>query len=296
MAIGFDPFRPSSPAARSLRVTPAVRVLDWVCPGHDHGRVEEAARNVIAFVRAGGFRKRVGSRDVAADPSSAIFFSRGEQYRVDHHAGCGDRCLIVVVGQDQLDEVVGRRDRRSGRFFPADRATMSGQAALLLRRLAGIAETGDPLDVEETALLLAAEALSGSEGREEYGSNATEAARRREVERARVAMAARLKEPLSLSEIARETSYSPWHLARVFREVTGRTLHQHLNRLRLLRGLDLVGSGASLSAVAFAVGFSSHSHFTAAFRREFGCPPSRLAASIDAKAGKEGLDTARGGW
>jgi AraC-like DNA-binding protein len=270
-----------------------VQILDWVCPGVDHGGVEAAERNVIAFVRSGAFRKRVGSREIAADPSSAIFFSRGEEYRVDHREGCGDRCLILVVATEHLNEIAGRRDRGARNFFPADRATLSVRGALLVRRLVGIAAMGDPLEVEEVGLLLAGEAIAGSERSEPYGWCGTEAARRREVERARIAMAARLGESLSLSEIARETAYSPWHLARVFRDLTGRSLHQHRSRLRLLRALDLLGEGVSLSRIALQVGFSSHSHFTAAFRREFGAPPSRVLAALGVKEGRMGLDTAR---
>lgn len=280
--------------ARPLRATPAVQILDWVCPGVDRGGVEAAERNAIAFVRWGAFRKRVGSREIAADASSAIFFPRGEEYRVDHPAGCGDRCLILVVAGEHLDEIAGRRGRSARTLFPADRAALSDRGALLVRRIVGIAAQGDSLEVEEVGLRLAGEAIAGAERSEPYGSSGTEAARRREVERARIAMAARLEEPLSLAEIARETAYSPWHLARVFRELTGRSLHQHRTRLRLLRALDLLGEGGSLSRIALQVGFSSHSHFSAAFRREFGAPPSRLPAAPGTQGGRTGLDSARG--
>jgi AraC family transcriptional regulator len=53
------------------------------------------------------------------------------------------------------------------------------------------------------------------------------------------------------------------------------TLHQYLNRLRLRIGLErLAQCSAGLSEIAFALGFSSHGHFTTAFRGEFGLPPS----------------------
>ena len=53
------------------------------------------------------------------------------------------------------------------------------------------------------------------------------------------------------------------------------TLHRTLMRLRLRDGLErLLDSDESLSTIAHEVGFSSHSHFTDAFRAEFGCAPS----------------------
>jgi len=274
------------PVQRVLRNVGSIRVVDWECPGHDHGRVEWAARNEIAFVRSGAFLKRVGAREVTADPGTAIFFSRGEEYRIGHHRACGDRCVILVLPPAQLEEMVGRPNAAARPFFPSDRAALSRRAVLLLRHLTLIAPGGDPLEVEETALRLAGEAIARAEGCRPGGLSATEGARRREVEKARAAIAARSGEPLGLAEIARETAYSPWHLARVFREVTGRTLHQHLTRVRLLRALDLLGSGFGLSRIALDAGFSSHSHFSAAFRREFGAPPSRiLSTPMEARGG-----------
>jgi AraC-like DNA-binding protein len=267
---------PPVTTVRALCVTPIVRVFDWICAGHDHGRAEAASRDEIVYVRSGAFRKRVGSREISADPAAAVFFARDEEYRIDHPEGCGDRCLIVAVDPGELDEIAGRRRRGQGAFGGALRATLSTTAALLLHRLVVVARPADTLAVEEAAVELVGETLAGREACEPYGWRGTEAAHRREVERARLVMAARLGEPLMLSEIARETAYSPWHLARVFRALTGMTLHRHLTRLRLLRALDLLDDGASLATIAFAVGFSSHSHFTAAFRREFGLPPGRL--------------------
>ncbi len=76
-----------------------------------------------------------------------------------------------------------------------------------------------------------------------------------------------------------------YHLSRVFRRQVGLPLHRHLNRLRLRAALErLVDSRERLIEIAFDLGFSSHGHFTAAFHREFGIPPSvfrrRLSTSL----------------
>ena len=48
-------------------------------------------------------------------------------------------------------------------------------------------------------------------------------------------------------------------------------IHRYLNRLRLRTALEYLGdSMADLSDTALSLGFSSHSHFTESFRREFG--------------------------
>ena len=53
------------------------------------------------------------------------------------------------------------------------------------------------------------------------------------------------------------------------------SLYRTVVRLRLREGLErLLDEPGQVAAIALAVGFASHSHFTDAFRAEFGCPPS----------------------
>ena len=88
-------------------------------------------------------------------------------------------------------------------------------------------------------------------------------------------LASRFAEPLTLSEIGKEVACSPYHLARLFRREVGLPLHGYLNRLRLRAALErLTDGGARLIDIALDLGFSSHGHFTDAFRREFGLSPS----------------------
>ena len=52
-------------------------------------------------------------------------------------------------------------------------------------------------------------------------------------------------------------------------------VHRYLTLLRLRASLDrLAGGENNLTALALELGFSSHSHFADAFRREFGRTPS----------------------
>ena len=51
-------------------------------------------------------------------------------------------------------------------------------------------------------------------------------------------------------------------------------IHRYLNRLRLREALEPITEGeVGLSELALGLGFSSHSHFTASFRKEFGISP-----------------------
>jgi AraC family transcriptional regulator len=84
-----------------------------------------------------------------------------------------------------------------------------------------------------------------------------------------------------MGEIAEAIGVSRFHLSRVFRTCTGFSLHGYRNQLRLRAALErLVDPQAALPALAGELGFSSHSHFTAAFKESFGVAPSSLRGRV----------------
>ena len=97
------------------------------------------------------------------------------------------------------------------------------------------------------------------------------------VEDAKAVLSARYAEHLTLDELGRAVNVSPFHLARAFRRHTGYTLHEYRTHLRLRAVVERLDLGSDdLAVIAREVGFSSHSHLTATFRRTFGVPPSAL--------------------
>jgi AraC-like DNA-binding protein len=67
----------------------------------------------------------------------------------------------------------------------------------------------------------------------------------------------------------------------VFRHKVGCSLHAYRHQLRVRSAADQVLGGADdLTHVVLDVGFSSHSHLTAAFRAAFGVPPSRAGTPV----------------
>jgi AraC-like DNA-binding protein len=82
-----------------------------------------------------------------------------------------------------------------------------------------------------------------------------------------------------LDDLAGTLYTSPYHLARLFRAATGFSVHGYLVQLRLRLGLDrLDGRSEEIGEVGRVLGFGTHSHFTASFRRAFGLTPSALLA------------------
>jgi len=85
-----------------------------------------------------------------------------------------------------------------------------------------------------------------------------------------------LRRVWTLAELGAAVHYSPYFLARTFHRHTGYPIARYRRLLCLRQSLPRVlRTGADLSRIAAEHGFSSHSHYTRAFRAAFGCTPSQ---------------------
>jgi len=99
---------------------------------------------------------------------------------------------------------------------------------------------------------------------------------------AQVLIAACYAERVTLEGLASRLDVSPFRLCRAFRAATGTTLHRHLTDLRLVAALERLPEYRDrLTTLAFDLGFSSHSHFTHAFREYYGKAPATIARRLD---------------
>ena len=150
----------------------------------------------------------------------------------------------------------------------------------LVQRLESVeTEPLEPLWADVTALQLVADVLESAfvhrgvaRKPKKAGTDSDHADR---TEAAKLYLAERMSERVTLDDVARAVHASPFHLARIFQQQTGVPVHRYLTQLRLRASLERLADGASdITQIALELGFSSHSHFTDAFRREFGHPPS----------------------
>lgn len=79
---------------------------------------------------------------------------------------------------------------------------------------------------------------------------------------------------VTIEKLAKSVSVSPFHLSRIFKSSTGYTINEYLKRVRLGQAQSmLVYSDMSVTDIAYAVGYGSHSYFTQLFRKQFGVSP-----------------------
>ena len=95
-------------------------------------------------------------------------------------------------------------------------------------------------------------------------------------------MAAAPADKWNVARLASVANLSPFHLCHVFREMVGTSIYDYVLHERLARTLDAVLDGDDLTAIALDAGFASHSHFTARFKRFFGCTPAALRRAATA--------------
>ena len=270
-----------------VHTCPSVRVLDYCCAGHGRGQgpEEEVGAYEVVLPREGIFIRHVRGESIVADPNHALFFNSGESYRVSHPVSGGDRCTVLSFATSQIEDCLLHLDPHalsSGtRLFRSTHTPTSPALDLLHRQLLRIAEsTDESLAVEEIAIDLLAGLINASMHApvSEYrvSQRATTTQRHNDLIMAvREELARRLGDKLDLRDIASAVHVSPFHLCRVFRSRTGISLSGYHRRLRLRTALQRILDGEDdLTQLAISLGFSHHSHFTNAFSREFGIPPS----------------------
>lgn len=264
-------------SARPLLVGRELFVGEWRCPGGVLDGADEVTRHVeLGLQREGAHLRAIGRERRLVDVTTATLNAVGDEYRMRVPERCPQRATAIVLRGTLAEELV---PRLSARFAP-----ISADAALLHGRLL---QAPDRLAVEELALTLLGRVLADA-GRRCEPAPEPSPARRALAEQVQHLLATRYAERLTIESLAAACGSSPFHLSRVFTALTGQTIHRQLTRIRLRMALfRLWGSAGRLTELAIEVGFSSHSHFTDAFRREFGCAPSAL--SLDSAAVRQKL-------
>jgi AraC-like DNA-binding protein len=267
---------------RTLLQTPLIEVRDVLCAGtcRHKGDVERSDRTTLAFPYRGTYVRHVGDEEVVADASQVLFFHAGEDYRVSHPNPGGDATLSLTVDEALLREIAPPALLRSTEplRFRELRLRIDPRAQVLVAMLRHALHTGiaEPLEGESLALTLVHRALAPRTTHAAASSHG----RQRLVDRAKLVLARDLARRWTLAEVAAEVGVSAVYLTQSFREVEGVPLYRYQLRLRLARALDLLGEVDDLTALGLHLGFSSHSHFTAAFQQAYGRTPSEFRQAV----------------
>ena len=259
----------------------SVALRDVVCRGEcTHASAEECAElTYLVFPYRGVYVRHLGGDDAVAEANQVVFFNAGEGYRVSHPVVGGDACLSLWVSEPVVRELAPKAQLREGAplGFRRQRLRIDARAQALVALLRhGLRRNAvDTLQAETLVLTLVRRSL----GERTSHAAAASSGRQKLVDRAKLALSTDLGRRWTLAEIADEVGVSPVYLTQVFQQVEAMPLYRYQLRLRLARALDLLGQYDDLTALGLDLGFSSHSHFTAAFRQTYGRTPAEFQRS-----------------
>ena len=277
-----------------LYKSPALAITTWKCHCGQSGLSDEKveAEYVISFVHEGVFVLHSEGRSEVIDRTTVVLFNPDAPFRSSHPFGCSDHGSTVVVRRDVLLDVMSHYDpaarERPAALFPTPFGPDLSQTYVRHRLIVQGLIQGvppDPLALETFVLEIlgtVAKSCSPPGAAKRGAAFESSRARRRYVHDAQLLLHERFRERFRLEEIARELYVSPFHLCRLFKQETGIPMHRYVNRLRLREALEQLTEGADLTQLALSLGFAGHSHFTTAFRKEFGVPPSEVRRQASA--------------
>jgi AraC-like DNA-binding protein len=257
-------------------------VRDVVCGGGcRHKSPEECAQSThLVFPYRGVFVRHLGTSEAVAEPNQVLIFNPLEGYRISHPVGGGDACLSLSIGEDWLRELVPGKSLLPGAVLAFGKQHLGidprAQALMATLRYSLHKKLAEPLEGETLALTLLRRVL----GERKVKPARASAGRRKLVERTKLLLSTDLARRWSLADIGTEIGVSPVYLTQVFQQLEGTPLSRYQLRLRLARALELLSTSPDLAALSMDLGFSSHSHFSAAFRQAYGRTPAQFQRSL----------------
>jgi AraC family transcriptional regulator len=266
---------------QSLLKSSTVAIWDTCCKGscRQHSAEEFTTNTEIIFPYRGVYVRHLGLDQAVAEANQVLFFNAMEGYKVSHPVPGGDASLTLAIDESQLHELAPPALLKPGSAlaFRSQRLRIDArtQALVALLRHSLRQRIAEPMEAETLAFTLVQRSLGPRTTRtagSTYG-------RQRLVDRVKLVLASDLARRWTLAEISARVQGSPVYLTQVFQQVEGMPLYRYQLRLRLARALDLLGQYDDLTSLALELGFSSHSHFTAAFRQHYGRTPSEFKQS-----------------
>ena len=89
-----------------------------------------------------------------------------------------------------------------------------------------------------------------------------------------------ISEDITISDLAKHVSFSPWYVRKIFLKHVGMTPAVYIRRLKLSKSaLRLRDESCQILDIAMDMGFGSVDGYQRAFRREFGCNPKEYSTS-----------------
>lgn len=274
------------------------QITTWACDGIHltedycefepfpwHGGLNEQCG--IGLVRRGAYRRRSRGVEALVDPNVGFLrFNNEEVEQAQFARGLREVTFVTIdpaLANGLLDAPVAEFA-----FTVMPEIELNHQRLLIGQR-----RGADDLTMQALALDLVTRAASQRYDNVRSYSRRSTARSRRELVSDACEVLHLARQDISLVDLADAVGCSPFHLSRVFGEITGMTIPQYRRQLRVHEAVTQIAAGATdLAAIAATVGFADHSHMTRSIVAQFGATPSRLRELLRAPVAAIPLRTA----
>ena len=236
----------------------------------------------IVYIRRGNFQFKVFRRDLDVFHGLFLVNKPGFEYRVGHVHEMPDECTIFSLPADRVHLLTEQAREYAWFFANPDLTSLlipaTPETEYLHHRVFQLLHTPrvPRLWTESLMSELLLRVLSTDE--RHRPAPLTERQKRHHlpvIEAIKDFFHLHYTEDLSLPDLAAVSHMSPFHFNRLFRKMTAQTPYQYLLRVRLEEAqLRLRHTSMPVTEVAFATGFNSLEHFSAAYKKAFGRSPA----------------------
>jgi len=229
-----------------------------------------ACRVVLTYLGAAHWQ--IGRSETVIDPNRTLLLQAGQEFS-DRQAGIniGRASVVMTPDPEVLEEICGSLGIKRDTVFNKISAPATMQLRLLTHKLIGLAGQARDMLLMNDELMIAALSESLAPAAKIKGPPPPLI-----IERVKALLHSLDADRLKLSDIAAQIGATPAYLTRAFQQAEGVPLYRYHRRLRLARALVELRYCEDITTLAFTLGFSSHSHFSAAFRAAFGLTPSEF--------------------
>jgi AraC family transcriptional regulator len=241
---------------------------------HRDPALELAAESSVNRVERGSFAVEIGRQRWVLGPGHLFLNYPGLVYRCWHQDLVPSDVCVTIAFTPSADlpeeKAAFERMARTQPILPP-----SNRMSYLFLQVAR--STPEPMAAEEAAISVMAEVVSQPvPARRPYRDQQLSWYADR-VDAVRRHLDQHFGAEQKLAWLARSVGMSPFHFARIFRELVGVPPHSYLRRIRLQQAARGLGEGASVTEACFASGFQNLSHFSRQFYRHFGVRASEYA-------------------
>lgn len=239
---------------------------------HHDPEEETASFYTLNFIEKGNFQLHSGKEKWTLDEQNLFFTYPEMNYRFQHFEEMpNDICLSIKFSDSLAEDIFSFSDFDLRKMPPV--VLQNNRIGFLYWQISQLTENNrEPLETE----IAAAELLSalGSEERNRKFYNKKQMKWYAErIEAICQLFQNQYEDHHSLNSLSRFVGLSPFHLTRIFKELTDKSPHQYLIEIRLSKAAEQLLEGLSITEVCYACGFANPSHFSRLFQRSFGTTP-----------------------